>query len=428
MLSLVPSLSLIDCAARLLSCKAYCSHVPLACSQPKRPTNLVIPYPSSLLGTDVAKGREAPWASALDKPVLLFSAFGMLANQSAPALDEGADDRTSRLLASYQLHCSPAEQRMISASSCYGKRCRFALRALVLSQLEEARAPPSERHTERSCLREARACPLVMSLTFWAPHDGGEGYSKLSSHAHHGASTKRARDEPLYVDDREANDVLAVYRVMLSATFCVHIGGDTPTRKSFVDALLATCIPVVFHNDSTLLDSLPYRDTIPYEQMMLYVPLTLTTTPPLALTPTPTGRRARRLEDVATTLAMARAADSPSRRLNKATHQRKAKLHDVEPGSSAASGATSYTAAKAAQAERLGRARLLFGGELSLVALLRSIPDEVIRKKRALLRAHAPKLQYPYPKMATKSTVKDTAPNAVSLAIERLAADLGSSS
>ena len=33
--------------------------------------------------------------------------------------------------------------------------------------------------------------------------------------------------------------MLAVYRVMLASTFCVHLGGDTPTRKSFVDAVVA---------------------------------------------------------------------------------------------------------------------------------------------------------------------------------------------
>lgn len=112
-----------------------------------------------------------------------------------------------------------------------------------------------------------------MSLVFWAFHDGGEGVGKLihgSSHHHHHAKSSTstttgritaadsehgggtvaaasgrsggggsgAADQPLYVDDREANDVLAVYRVMLSSTFCVHIGGDTPTRKSFVDAIL----------------------------------------------------------------------------------------------------------------------------------------------------------------------------------------------
>ena len=30
----------------------------------------------------------------------------------------------------------------------------------------------------------------------------------------------------------------------------LHVGGDTPTRKSFIDAILAVCIPVVFQNDS----------------------------------------------------------------------------------------------------------------------------------------------------------------------------------
>jgi len=225
-----------------------------------RLANLVVPYPSSLLGADASKGRAAPWAVDLAKPVRVFSAFGMLSNLTALS--------RSQLRANYALHCSPAEQRMIDASSCYGKRCRFALRALVLQQLDAARLAAHERHRERSCLREGKRCPAVMSLSFWAPHDGGEGYGKLSSH-----HASKHKEEPLYVDDREANDVLAVYRVMLSSTFCVHIGGDTPTRKSFIDAIMATCIPVVFQNDSTLFDSLPFREAIPYERMVLHVPL-----------------------------------------------------------------------------------------------------------------------------------------------------------
>jgi len=197
-----------------------------------RLANLVVPYPSSLLGADASKGRAAPWAVDLAKPVRVFSAFGMLSNLTALS--------RSQLRANYALHCSPAEQRMIDASSCYGKRCRFALRALVLQQLDAARLAAHERHRERSCLREGKRCPAVMSLSFWAPHDGGEGYGKLSSH-----HASKHKEEPLYVDDREANDVLAVYRVMLSSTFCVHIGGDTPTRKSFIDAIMATCIPAL---------------------------------------------------------------------------------------------------------------------------------------------------------------------------------------
>lgn len=181
--------------------------------------NLVVPYPASLLGPDPHKGRPAPWASTtiLHKPVLAFAAFGMLTNHSWRSAAE--------LRTSFATHCSAPERRMIAASSCYGKRCRFALRAVIMQELEDARVPLRERlRRERSCLREARACPEVMSLTFWAPHDGGEGAGKLSDH-------KLSPREPLYVDDREANDVLAVYRVMLSSTFCIHIGGDVSAPR-----------------------------------------------------------------------------------------------------------------------------------------------------------------------------------------------------
>ena len=228
---------------------------------PPRLPNLVVPYPSSLLGDDPQKGRPAPWAlPSLKKSVRVFAAFGMLSNLTKASLPE--------LRASFATHCAPDEQSMLKQSSCYGKKCRFALRALMMAQLEAARAPYHERgHKERSCLREGKECPEVMSLVFWAFHDGGEGVGKLSSHH------KASKNEPLYVDDREANDVLAVYRVMLSSTFCIHIGGDTPTRKSFIDAIMAVCIPVVFQTDSVLFDSLPYSDQIPYLKMVVHVPI-----------------------------------------------------------------------------------------------------------------------------------------------------------
>ena len=115
-------------------------------------------------------------------------------------------------------------------------------------------------------LTRRQGMPRVMSLVFWAFHDGGEGVASSRR------ITKPQR-RPLYIDDREANDVLTVYRVMLSSTFCIHIGGDTPTRKSFIDAIMAVCIPVVFQTDSVLFDSLPYSDQIPYLKMVVHVPI-----------------------------------------------------------------------------------------------------------------------------------------------------------
>ncbi len=374
----------------------------------------------------------------LAKPVRVFSAFGMLSNLTSMS--------TSQLRASYAQHCAPAEQRMIHASSCYGKRCRFALRALVLQQLDSARVPLRERHRERSCLREARACPLVMSLSFWAPHDGGEGFGKLSSH--HGGSGKH-KAEPLYVDDREANDVLAVYRVMLSSTFCVHIGGDTPTRKSFIDAIIATCIPVVFQSDSTLLESLPYRDTIPYERMVVYVPIAAereaaaaAAGAAVASAAAPAAEVAGGEERVTRSLVPikggergedtveATRTDSSGRLLSKATHQRKARLQDAGAAATATPtrAAPSAAAASSAVPEAATPVEpLRFDGK-SLVDILGDVPADAVQAKQALLRRYAPMLQYPYPKMLPKSSAQagevPSGPNAVSLALDRLAGDV----
>lgn len=285
--------------------------------------------------------------------VLAFAAFGMLSNLTRASLPE--------LQASYAKHCSATEQSLISKSSCYGKRCRFAVRALVMAQLEAARVPLRDRHRERSCLREAKSCPEVMSLSFWAYHDGGEGVGKLSDYHH------TSRDHPMYVDDRESADVLAVYRVMLAATFCVHIGGDTPTRKSYIDAIMAQCIPVIFQRDRVLFDSLPYADVIPYEELSLFVPL------------------------------MAELAAATA----------------TEPGTAGTSTGT-------------GRAE----GSGSLMQHLRAVPATVIASKQAKLRKYAPLLQYSYPKLRTPATAggihaaQAPGDNAVALAMQQLAADV----
>lgn len=326
-------------------------------SAAQRLPNLVVPYPSSLLGEDRGRGRHAPWVlPSLRKPVRVFAAFGMLSNLTRAEIAE--------LYAGFATHCAPREQTMIAQSSCYGKKCRFALRALMMKQLERARVPASQRHRERACLREGRQCPEVMSLVFWAFHDGGEGVGRLSDH-------HKSRDEPLYVDDREANDVLAVYRVMLSSTFCVHVGGDTPTRKSFVDAILAVCIPVVFQDDAVLFDSLPYADVIPYHQMVVHAPIMSELT---------------QAAQAGTLIAAARASSTEK-------------------------------APKGGEGRRPG----------DLLAFLRAIPPSVIEEKRRLLRKYAPLLTYPYPKMIAQKGTADAMPrgaNAVTMAVERLAADV----
>jgi hypothetical protein len=95
---------------------------------PPRRANLVVPYPSSLLGADPSKGRMAPWQLAtLRKPVRVFAAFGMLSNLTR--------QESAAKLARFATACAPSEQAMIAQSSCYGKTCRFALRALVMAQV-----------------------------------------------------------------------------------------------------------------------------------------------------------------------------------------------------------------------------------------------------------------------------------------------------
>ena len=62
---------------------------------------------------------------------------------------------------------------------------------------------------------------------------------------------------------------------MLAATFCLSLGGDTPSRKSTFDAIQAQCIPVLFSfgNDSMVLEQLPFRGRIPWPQLVLLLPL-----------------------------------------------------------------------------------------------------------------------------------------------------------
>ena len=48
------------------------------------------------------------------------------------------------------------------------------------------------------------------------------------------------------------------YGVYAESTFCLMPGGDFPTRKAFVDALLSGCIPVTF-NPFTAINQMPYH-------------------------------------------------------------------------------------------------------------------------------------------------------------------------
>ena len=346
-----------------------------------RLANIVVPYPSSFIGADSARGRPAPWELEWRKPVRVFAAFGMISGillnltKSGGGRAESSQDGAALGLRRELLTaCAASEVAALRRSACAGKGCRFALRALVMQQLEAARVSPNQRHRERSCLRSATDCPRVMSLVFWAPHDGGDGAGHLSQH-------HRPRTGPLFVDDRETSDVLAVYRLMLASTFCLHIGGDTPTRKSFIDAIVASCIPVVTRNDSVFVDSLPFADRIPYMELVVYVPM----------------------ERFLPLRSSSAATTAPS------SHG--ALPADVGVGE---------------------------GGAQSIVAHLNDISDGEVRRKQALLRQYAPLLAFPHPRpqrrggtrsgllwpiggVAEKSgAVIEESENAVGLMIERL--------
>lgn len=63
-----------------------------------------------------------------------------------------------------------------------------------------------------------------------------------------------------------------IYARMLSSTFCLQPPGDTLSRKSFYESILTGCIPVVHRNDDDFIAQLPFSSTIPYLEIILYVP------------------------------------------------------------------------------------------------------------------------------------------------------------
>ena len=64
------------------------------------------------------------------------------------------------------------------------------------------------------------------------------------------------------------------------------------------------------------------------------------------------------------------------------------------------------------------------GGGRSLLDALRAVPAEVRATKQAMLRRYAPWLSYSYPKLRPAASPAPPGRNAVSLAVERLAADV----
>ena len=187
------------------------------------------------------------------------------------------------------------------------------------------------------------------------------------------------------------------------------------------------CIPVVFHNASVLFDSLPYRDAIPYERMVLHVPLMAELTALHASRATPTATAAASGDGGASEPE----GEGGGRRLGGKVQrkadsaERKARLHSAGATSSAptlADGAEAGDPAEAAPVNHAG----------DLMAHLHAVPASVIRSKQALLREYAPLLQYPYPKLhepkqrgaSQANAAAGGPPNAVTLAIDRLAADI----
>ncbi|GJM84722.1 hypothetical protein PR202_ga00419 [Eleusine coracana subsp. coracana] len=67
-----------------------------------------------------------------------------------------------------------------------------------------------------------------------------------SSRCTHLQCTKPSASEPSSCESSRG----AVMRVMGRSTFCLQPRGDTPTRRSTFDAVLAGCVPVFFHPDS----------------------------------------------------------------------------------------------------------------------------------------------------------------------------------
>ena len=60
--------------------------------------------------------------------------------------------------------------------------------------------------------------------------------------------------------------------VKKNSIFCLEPFGDTMTRRSFYEDIIAGCIPVVFRNDSSYLKHFAFSDRIPYASLWVYIP------------------------------------------------------------------------------------------------------------------------------------------------------------
>ena len=68
------------------------------------------------------------------------------------------------------------------------------------------------------------------------------------------------------------HDPLRVMKPMLQATFCLQPPGDTPTRRSTFDGILAGCIPVFFEDLSSKKQYQWHLPEEKYEEFSVFIP------------------------------------------------------------------------------------------------------------------------------------------------------------
>ena len=222
-----------------------------------RAPNLVVPYPSALVGAASAAagggGGRRPTDLELRRPIRVLAAFGTLAADAA--LDD--DALASRLAR----HCGARVRDLMRRSACAGAPCRFLVRELLLRQVGRHAGRHGGRRAAERCLRgdddEGSGCPPALAVRL--PSHACKGCSSATHREAAGSTAvmappERRRDGTAMAG---ANATAHTFGAMLGATFCLQLGGDTPTRAAVYDSIAAGCIPVLFSNASVMTDSLP---------------------------------------------------------------------------------------------------------------------------------------------------------------------------
>ncbi|KAK3098688.1 hypothetical protein FSP39_022044 [Pinctada imbricata] len=75
-----------------------------------------------------------------------------------------------------------------------------------------------------------------------------------------------------YTDECRKGPRLGTVPWMMHSVFCLQPPGDSPTRKSFFDALLSGCIPVLFPYDNHK-SAWPFTDFLPYNEFTVTIRL-----------------------------------------------------------------------------------------------------------------------------------------------------------